>query len=117
MSKLSERRRDIHGMDIVTAERELSELRHQLFNLRLQKERGEVKNNRQFPQTKADIARLMHHIGELHHAVELEAEGLLTDADETEIVPVNAAASNEVAAVEADDDTVDEADEPSEDDA
>ena len=30
---------------------EALELRHQLFNLRLQKERGEVKNNRQFPQT------------------------------------------------------------------
>jgi ribosomal protein L29 len=90
VSKLSDRRRDIRGMDLVTAERELNDLRHQLFNLRLQKERGEVKNNRQFPQTRADIARLMHHIGELHHEAEISAEGLLEGAEETDIVPVDA---------------------------
>ncbi len=107
MSKLSDRRRDIRGMDLVTAERELSGLRHQLFNLRLQKERGEVKNNRQFPQTRADIARLMHHIGELHHEVELSAEGLLDEAEETELVPVDAQ-ENAVEADAADESSEDE---------
>ena len=78
MSKLSERRREIQAMDMATAQTELHRLRDQLFRLRLQKERGEVKNNRQFPQTKADIARLMFHLGELNSAAELEAAGLLT---------------------------------------
>jgi large subunit ribosomal protein L29 len=95
-------------MDLVTAEQKLSELRHHLFNLRLQKERGEVKNNRQFPQTKADIARLMQHIGDLHHATEMEAAGLLSEPEETELVPVDA----HDAAGEAN-----EADESSEDEA
>ena len=106
MSKLSEQRREVHGMDLVTAEQKLSDLRHQLFNLRLQKERGEVKNNRQFPQTRAEIARLMHHIGELHHAAEIEAAGLLDDAEGAELVPVDARTSAVVA---------DAADESSED--
>lgn len=77
MSKLSERRREIQAMDEATAQEELQSLRRQLFNLRMQKERGEVKNNRQFPQFKADVARLMHHLGELRHAAEVEAEGTL----------------------------------------
>jgi ribosomal protein L29 len=107
VSKLSDRRRDIRGMDLVMAERELSNLRHQLFNLRLQKERGEVKNNRQFPQTRADIARLMHHIGELHHETEISAEGLLDEAEETELVPVDAQ-KNAVEADAADESSEDE---------
>ena len=78
MSKLSERRREIQAMDMATAQTELHHLRDQLFRLRLQKERGEVKNNRIFPQTKADIARLMHHLGELNSAAALEAAGELT---------------------------------------
>ena len=41
--------------------------------------RGEVKNNRQFAQVKADIARLMHHLGELNHAHGMEAAGALTN--------------------------------------
>jgi large subunit ribosomal protein L29 len=84
VSKLSERRREIRAMDLPTAQRELAHLRRQLFELRLQHERGEVKNNRQFPQTKADIARLMYHIGELQHAAQLEAEGALVEPEATE---------------------------------
>lgn len=83
MSKLSERRREIRAMDMATAQEELQTLRRRLFELRLQKERGEVKNNRQFPQTRADIARLMHHLSEINHAELLEAEGAL-DAEENE---------------------------------
>ena len=44
-----------------------------LFELRLQKERGEVKNNRQFPQLKKEIARLLQHIGELNNVALVES--------------------------------------------
>jgi len=79
VSKLSERRREIHGLSAAQAHQELADLRRKLFELRLQKVRGEVKDNRQFPQVKADIARLMHHLGELQHAHEMAATGELTD--------------------------------------
>ena len=78
MSKLNERRREIVAMDMDHAQKELQDLRHKLFDLRLQKERGEVKNTRLFSQTKADIARLMFHLSELNNAAELEAAGVLT---------------------------------------
>ena len=84
MSKLSDRRREIRAMDIPAAQEELQHLRRQLFELRLQKERGEVKNNRQFPQIKADIARLMYHRGELNNAAQIEATGSLAVEPEAE---------------------------------
>lgn len=65
MSKLNERRKQIAELSIGEAQRELKELRMKLFNLRLQKQRGEVKNSRIFAQTRKDIARLLHHISEL----------------------------------------------------
>ncbi|HLI06086.1 MAG TPA: 50S ribosomal protein L29 [Ktedonobacteraceae bacterium] len=65
MSKLNERRKQIAELSIGESQRELKELRMKLFNLRLQKQRGEVKNNRIFAQTRKDIARLLHHISEL----------------------------------------------------
>lgn len=83
MSKLSEARRRIQGMGMAEAQEELKTLRRRLFDLRLQLTRGEVKNNRQFPQIKADIARLMFHIGELNRE---ELEGPAEEvgaADET----------------------------------
>ncbi len=40
-----------------------------LFNLRLQQQRGEIKNNRVFTQTRKDIARVLHRL------TQLEAEG------------------------------------------
>jgi large subunit ribosomal protein L29 len=79
VSKLKERRGEIRGMDMAGAQHELKDLRRRLFELRLQKERGEVKNNRQFMQIRADIARLMHHISELRHAEVVEAEGGLEE--------------------------------------
>jgi len=79
VSKGNERRREIAGMDMNTAQQELQTLRRRLFDLRLQKERGEVKNHRQFTQTKTDIARLMFHMNELNRAAELEAEGALDE--------------------------------------
>ena len=59
MSKLSERRKQIAEYTAAEAQRELKELRLKLFNLRLQQQRGEVKNNRVFPQARKDMARLL----------------------------------------------------------
>jgi ribosomal protein L29 len=84
VSKLSDRRREVHALDMAQAQDELKRLRRKLFDLRLQHERGEVKNNREFPQTKADIARVMHHLSELNHAAQLEAEGALAAEAEDE---------------------------------
>ncbi len=65
MSKLNERRKQIHEYTYGEAERELKDLRLKLFNLRLQQQRGEVKNNRVFAQTRKDIARLLHRMRQL----------------------------------------------------
>jgi large subunit ribosomal protein L29 len=68
VSKLSERRKQIQEMTQGEAQKELKEARLKLFNLRLQLQRGEVKNSRVFAQTRKDIARLMHHLTELESA-------------------------------------------------
>jgi ribosomal protein L29 len=65
VSKLNERRKQIAEYSAGESFRELKELRLKLFNLRLQRQRGEVKNNRLFAQTRKDIARLMHHLTQL----------------------------------------------------
>jgi len=65
VSKLSERRKQIAQYSVGEASRELRDLRIKLFNLRLQQQRGEVKNNRVFAQTRKDIARLLHHLKQL----------------------------------------------------
>jgi large subunit ribosomal protein L29 len=44
------------------AQNEIKELRLKLFQLRLQQQRGEVKDSRVFAQTRKDIARLLHHL-------------------------------------------------------
>lgn len=62
MSKLNERRKQIVDLNYGEAQKELQELRRKLFTLRLQQQRGEVKNSRVFAQTRKDIARLLHHI-------------------------------------------------------
>ena len=72
MSKLSEARSHIRSLDMAEAQKELAEHRKQLFHLRLQLSRGEVKNNRQFAQLKAEIARLMFHISELNRGAAAE---------------------------------------------
>jgi ribosomal protein L29 len=63
--KLNERRKQIQEYNAAEAARELNELRIKLFNLRLQQQRGEVKNNRVFAQTRKDIARLLHRLTQL----------------------------------------------------
>jgi ribosomal protein L29 len=63
--KLNESRKEFREYSAGEAQRKLKELRLQLFNLRLQQQRGEVKNNRIFAQTRKDIARLLHRLTEL----------------------------------------------------
>ena len=80
MSKLNDRRREIRAMNMHDAQQEINDLRRHLFELRIRKDRGEVKNVREFSQVKADIARLMFHISELRNAAVLEAQGVLDNA-------------------------------------
>jgi large subunit ribosomal protein L29 len=65
VSNLRERRQQIQALSYNEAQKELKELRLKLFNLRLQKQRGEVKNSRLFAQTRKDIARVLHRLTEL----------------------------------------------------
>jgi len=97
VSKRSDRLREIRGLDMASAQKELDEKRKDLFMLRLRKERGDVKNNREFPQLKKDIARLMQHITDLSNAEQLEASGALDEADEADepAEPVTAASAVE----------------------
>ncbi|GAC1361649.1 MAG: hypothetical protein NVS2B12_13600 [Ktedonobacteraceae bacterium] len=62
MSKLNERRKQIAELTAAEAQNELKELRQKLFNLRLQQQRGEVKDSRVFAQTRKDVARLLHRL-------------------------------------------------------
>jgi ribosomal protein L29 len=65
VSKLNERRKQVAELSAGEAGRELKDLRLKLFNLRLQQQRGEVKNNRVFAQTRKDIARVQHRLTQL----------------------------------------------------
>ncbi|GER87539.1 hypothetical protein KDW_17010 [Dictyobacter vulcani] len=62
MSKLNDRRKEVAGLSAGEAQNEIKELRLKLFNLRLQQQRGEVKNSRVFAETRKDIARLLHRL-------------------------------------------------------
>jgi large subunit ribosomal protein L29 len=62
VSNLKERRQQIQALSYSEAQKELKELRLKLFNLRLQQQRGEVKNSRMFAQTRKDIARVLHRL-------------------------------------------------------
>jgi ribosomal protein L29 len=65
VSKVRERKKQIQEFTVSEAQRELKDLRMKLFNLRLQQQRGEIKNNRVFTQTRKDIARVLHHLTQL----------------------------------------------------
>ena len=67
MSKVNERRKQVLEYTEAQVQSELKDLRLKLFNLRLQQQRGEVKNNRTFAQTRKDIARLMHRLTQLEN--------------------------------------------------
>lgn len=62
MSKLNDRRKEISEMSAGEAQSQIKDLRLKLFNLRLQQQRGEVKNSRVFAQARKDIARLLHRL-------------------------------------------------------
>jgi ribosomal protein L29 len=63
--KVNERRKQINDLNMGEAHRELKDLRNKLFQLRLQQQRGEIKNNRAFTQTRKDIARVLHRLSQL----------------------------------------------------
>ncbi|HEX3640403.1 MAG TPA: 50S ribosomal protein L29 [Ktedonobacteraceae bacterium] len=65
MPNLRERRQQIQALSYNEAQKELKDLRLKLFNLRLQQQRGEVKNSRVFAETRKDIARVLHRLTEL----------------------------------------------------
>jgi large subunit ribosomal protein L29 len=67
VSKVNERRKQVLEYTEAQVQSELKDLRLKLFNLRLQQQRGEVKNNRTFTQTRKDIARLMHRLTQLEN--------------------------------------------------
>jgi len=67
VSKANERRKQILEYNEAQVQKELKDHRLRLFNLRLQQQRGEVKNNRMFTQTRKDIARLMHRLTQLEN--------------------------------------------------
>jgi ribosomal protein L29 len=100
VSKRSERVREIRALDMASTQKELDEKRKDLFMLRLRKERGDVKNNREFPQLKKEIARLLQHMTDLRTTEQLEASGALDEADEAEAAaepaaPVTVASATE----------------------
>jgi large subunit ribosomal protein L29 len=74
VSNLKESRQQIQQMSIGEAHKKLKDLRLQLFNLRLQQQRGEVKNSRVFAQTRKDIARVLHRITLLEQEALSEGE-------------------------------------------
>lgn len=63
--KVNERRKQIMNFNEGEARRELKDLRMKLFNSRLQQQRGEIKNNRVFTQTRKDIARVLYRLDQL----------------------------------------------------
>jgi ribosomal protein L29 len=93
VSKLSEARHRIAAMGMAEAQQELKANRRKLFELRLQLSRGEVKDNRQFPRIKADIARLMFRLGELNRMEpedDLELEAATEESPAAATVPASA---------------------------
>ena len=65
MPKLKEHQQQFRALSYQEAQKRLQELRLKLFNLRLQQQRGEVKNTRVFAQTRKDIARVLYRLTEL----------------------------------------------------
>jgi ribosomal protein L29 len=88
MSKMSEERREVREMSLESAVEELAKARRNLFDLRMQKARGEVKDAREFAKTRKRIARLMFKIhAETHFAHEddlAETEEAVAVGDEEE---------------------------------
>jgi ribosomal protein L29 len=107
MSVLRDERNDIREMSVEQARTELAKARREVFDLRMQHQRGEVKDMRAFARTRKRVARLMHklHIealiasGEIEFADDEQPELLLPSSEDIE-------AEDE----EADDDEAEDAD-------
>ena len=112
MSKLSERRKEIREYTVNEADQELARLRRQLFDLRIQQQRGEVKNNRQFTQVRTDIARVLYQLTLLELAEEEEAVAEEEGAEEEEAVVVEKEGAEEEAAEERAEEEAAEVEEP-----
>ena len=69
MPKAKERRKQIAELNIGEVQCGLIDLRTKLFNVSLQQQRGEVKNNRVFTQTRKDIARVLQRLTQLEAEV------------------------------------------------
>lgn len=93
MSKLSDRRKEVREYTVYEAEQELARLRRQLFDLRIQQQRGEVKNNRQFTQVRTDIARVLHQLTLLELTEEEETAAAEEEIEEEEAAEVETKAS------------------------
>jgi ribosomal protein L29 len=108
MPKLKEQRNEIRDMTIEAAQEELARLRRNLFDLRMQVGRGEVKDVRQFAQTRKQIARIMHKLHMFNLYGEQEPEFIEEPEEEVAELPaptakrqaVKAAAEPEPAAQE-----------------
>jgi ribosomal protein L29 len=80
--RLRERRQIVREMTTADALQELAEKRREMFDLRIQATRGELKNVRQFAQARKDIARLLYKL----HMEALQPEELeFVDAAEDEL--------------------------------
>jgi ribosomal protein L29 len=100
--KLRERRQMVREMTTADALQELADKRLELFNLRVQATRGELKNVRLFAQTKKDIARLLFKLHmEALHPEELEfvdaEDALPAGTEELELPPGDEEAEEEEA--------------------
>ncbi len=113
MSKLSDRRKEVREYTTEQADQELQRLQRQLFDLRIQQQRGEVKNNRQFTQVRTDIARLRYQLNLLALA-ELEEE---LEEEEELVEELEAEEAEEEAEAEADGDDDEESDDEQDDDS
>lgn len=63
--KVNERRKQINDYNVGEAQREYKDLCNKEFQLRLQQQRGEIKNNRMFTQTRKDKARVLAQLTKL----------------------------------------------------
>ena len=117
ISKEKERRAKVHAMSIADAQQELTELRRELFDLRLQMTRGQVSDVRQFARTRKDIARLLYKLHMAQFAGD-EEETAFVEAEEAPVAEADTEVEPELEAdAETDTDTDAEAEQEEADEA
>ena len=92
MSKTKDQRNEIRDMTTETALHELAVARRKMFDLRMQSARGEVKDVRQFADTRKRVARLLH---KLHMAALYPEETEFLEAPDDEVDEIAAPAAAE----------------------